>query len=132
MQIVEPIDIEDALRIDLAEFLPDYAFVASPVDESLSAGTVGITSFGGYDVNEVADGYDLSIDCWGKTFGDASRIANKVAGIIGSLPLRKPSSNRDYKDATKGCPYRNPDPSRPLLPRYTFTATVILRGKPIF
>lgn len=66
MQIVEPIDIEDALRIDLAEFLPDYAFVASPVDESLSAETVGITSVGGYDVNEVADGYDLSIDCWGK------------------------------------------------------------------
>lgn len=134
MQIVSPIDIEDALRIDLSEIVPDTTFYASPVPDDLGADedsvedTVAFTQLGGGAASPVSNEHDVSVDVWAETPGRAFALANKIHGIIVSLPVRQFKSGRDYKSAAALLPYINPDPARPLIPRYTFSATIGIRG----
>lgn len=132
MQIVQPIDIEDALRIDLVDFSDAY-FFAPPAPDDLSANSVQIMSLGGSPQTEVSHEYDARIDCWAQTPEQAFALANEISGIIASLPLRSPSSGRHYNTAElNNLPYLNPDPNRPLLPRVSFRVTVGIRGIEIF
>ncbi len=129
MQIVEPIDIEDALRCDLGEVLKGVSCYATPAPDDLEPMSVAIKQLGGYAASPVSHGYDVSIDVWADTPGKALTLARKVQGIVVSLPIRAFSSGRDYKTAEARLPYNNPDPSRPLLPRCTFAAIIGIRGK---
>ena len=129
MQIVDPIDIEDALRSDMAELLPDIAFHATPAPNDIEADSVAFMAVGGGAASPVSHEYDLGIDAWAETPGQAMALALRVQGLISSLPVRTFSSGRDYKTATANLPYNNPDPNRPLIPRCSFSATVGLRGK---
>lgn len=137
MQIVEPLDIEDALRIDVGEVLktmtlkPKARCTASPAPDDLKAHTVTFTQLGGADQTEVSHIYDVSVDIWAAKPGDALKLANKVQGIIASLPAREFSSGREYKTASARIPYSNPDPNRPRLPRYSFNASIGMRGESI-
>lgn len=137
MQIVEPIDIEDALRIDVGEVLkttnlkPKPKCTASPAPDDLKAHTVTFTQLGGIEQSEVSHVYDVSVDVWAAKPGDALKLANKVQGIIASLPMREFSSGRQYKTADARIPYPNPDPNRPRLPRCSFNASIGLRGDSI-
>ena len=138
MQIVEPMDIEDALRIDVGEVLkslnmnPKARCTASPAPDDLKAHTVTFTQVGGADQTSVSHVYDVSIDVWGATPGGALNLANKVQGIISSLPMREFSSGRQYKTAEARIPYPNPDPNRPRLLRFSFNAAIGIRGESIF
>lgn len=129
MQIVNPIDIEDALRIDLAEALTGTDVYAQPAPDNVSANSVCIRGLGGFAASPVSHGYDVLIDAWAKTPGKAMSLANRVQGIVASLPIRTFESGRDWKSAEVGVPYNNPDPNRPLIPRCTFRATVGIRGE---
>lgn len=129
MQIVNPIDIEDALRIDLAEALENATVYAQPAPDNVSANSACVRSLGGFSASPVSHGYDLLIDAWAKTPGSAMTLALQVQGIVASLPFREFSSGRDWKTAEAGVPYNNPDPNRPLMPRCTFSATVGIRGE---
>lgn len=128
MQIVEPIDIEDALREDLSQLLPNVSFHSSPAPDDLTANSVAFTVLGGGPASPVSHDYDLSVDAWGETPGKAMTLARHVQGIVASLPVREFPSGRDYKTASANVPYNNPDPNRPLIPRCSFSATVGLRG----
>lgn len=130
MQIVSPIDIEDALRIDLSEIVPDVTFYTTPVPDDLDADkdSVAFTQLGGGAASPVSNEHDVSVDVWAETPGRAFALANKIQGIVVSLPVRQFKSGRDYKSAAAILPYNNPDPARPLIPRYTFSATVGIRG----
>lgn len=138
MQIVEPMDIEDALRIDVGEVLktcnlkPKAKCTASPAPDDLKAHTVTFTQLGGAEQSEVSHVYDVSVDVWASKPGDALKLANKVQGIIASLPARNFSSGRQYKTADARTPYQNPDPNRPRLPRCSFNASIGIRGESIF
>lgn len=129
MQIVNPIDIEDALRIDLAEALPKSKVYAQPAPDNVSANSVCVRGLGGFAASPVSHGYDLLIDAWAKTPGKALALALQVQGIVASLPVREFSSGHDWKSSDVGVPYNNPDPNRPLMPRCTFSATVGIRGE---
>ena len=129
MQVVRPIDIEDALRVDVADFLDqDVACCAPPAPDDLRPMTVCFTSLGGGAQSVVSHEYDLSVDCWASTIEDAVDLAAEVQGIVASLPYRETTSGRHYVTADPMAPYINPDPRRPLLPRCTFRATVGIRG----
>ena len=128
MQIVKPIDIEDALRIDLAALLgQSYTVCAQPAPDDLSAGTVCVTCAGGAAQGVVANDYGIVIDCWGSTPAEAIELANLVHGYLFTLPIRVTSS-AVYTTVNGNNPYLNPDPRRPILPRATFTANVGARG----
>ena len=131
MQIVKPIDIEDALRTDIGAFLGQgYTVCAQPAPDSLSANTVCVTCAGGSTQGIVANDYGIVVDCWCATIADAVELANTVHGYLFSLPLQS-TSGAVYTTVNGNNPYINPDPRRPLLPRVTFTANVGARGIPI-
>ena len=113
MQIVAPVDVEDALRQELDAAITDVTCCASPAPDALAAMTVCVTRLGGIPQGPVAHEHDVSVDCWAATPKAAMELADEVVGIVSSLP------------------YPNPDPYRPLLPRATFRATVGARGVPV-
>ena len=133
MQLVKPIDIEDALRTDLATLESGWTCFAPPAPDNLAAKSLMVTSLGGAPETEVSNAHDVSIDVWADTMAEAVEMANKAAGYIASLPLRTFASGRHYLTAEiNALPYINPDPNRPLLPRATFRATVGIRGTALY
>ena len=132
MQLTYPIDIENALRIDVGE-LTDLVCFAPPAPDDLQPGSVCFTSVGGQTQTEVSNEYSVSVDCWGEDYAQAVENANRMAGLVASLPFRSPSSGRHYVTADiNATPYINPDPLRPTLPRASFRAEVGIRGESIF
>ena len=133
MQLVKPIDIEDALRTDIGAVKESWKCFAPPAPDDLAAGSLMVTSLGGAPATAVSNDHDVSIDCWAATMADAMEMANEAAGIVTTLPLRTFGSGRSYATAEiNALPYINPDPNRPLLPRATFRATVGIRGAAIY
>lgn len=131
MQLVAPIDIEDALRIDLAAIDEGVRYFAPPAPDDLTANSVQIMSVGGAAQTDVSNEHDVRVDCWAATDAAAVALADKVAGIIATLPLR--DTARAYNTAEiNALPYINPDPNRPTLPRASFRAVIGVRGTTIF
>lgn len=129
MQLVSPIDVEDALRVDIGT-LTDAECFAPPAPDSLKVHSVCFTSVGGVPMGAVGNEHDVSIDCWDESDAAALYLANEIAGLVASLPLR--DLYRHYVTASvNALPYLNPDPQRPTIPRATFRATVGVRGKSI-
>lgn len=133
MQIVQPIDIEDALRVDVGEYASGFLCCAQPAPDDLEPGTVCFMAVGGSSATEVSHEYSVRVDVWERTDADAIASANYIAGVIASLSLRDPASGRHYLDAQiNAIPYLNYDPLRPTMPRASFRVEVALRGVPIF
>ena len=129
MQVAYPIDIEDALRVDLAALVDGVRVFAPPIPPDLHANDVMITSLGGGRVSGASHEYDVSVDCYADDDASAVRLANLVHGIVTSLPIR--STSTQYSDAHANTPYMNPDTRNRKLSRQTFRATVICPGKRI-
>lgn len=129
MQVVNPIDIEDALRIDLSALLGAYRFCCKPIPPDLKAGDVVIYPVGGAGVSGASHDYDVSIDCYANDDADAREMVNEVHGATVSLPLRDTSTQ--YSDVSANLPYSNDDPRAPQLTRYTFRATITSPGERI-
>ena len=129
MQVVSPIDIEDALRVDLSALKSGTRFFAPPIPPDLKAGDVLITCVGGGRASGASHEYDVSIDCYASTDAEAVILAKSVHGLVVSLPLR--STSTQYSDARANLPYENGDPRAPQLARQTFRATVICPGERI-
>jgi len=129
MQVVSPIDVEDALRIDLAAIDGGFRFFAPPIPPDLRAGDVLIERVGGARASGASHEHDVSIDCYADDDADAVAMANAVQGYVVSLPLRDMSTQ--YSNANANAPYANHDPRAPQLARQTFRATVTCPGKRI-
>lgn len=126
MQVVSPRDIEELLPADLDAIFPDSRVFGTPPPDDLKAGDVMVTRVGGSPLTHSTHEHDLSVDVWASRPAKAAALADRVCGVIASLPLRETLT--EYKTARVMAPYYNPDPNRPNLPRYTFTATVTVRG----
>lgn len=126
MQVVSPIDIEDALRIDLSALDGNHRYFAPPIPPDLKAGDVLIERVGGGRVSGASHEYDVSIDCYAADDADAVSLSDEVHGVLVSLPLRDTSTQ--YSAANANTPYANYDPRAPQLARQTFRATVICPG----
>lgn len=126
MQVVSPIDIEDALRIDLAALMSGTRFFAPPIPPDLKANDVMIERVGGARVSGASHEYDVSVDCYAANDAAAVALSNAVHGLLVSLPFRETSTQ--YSDARANLPYANHDSRAPQLARQTFRATVICPG----
>lgn len=126
MQVVTPIDIEDALRIDLSAELSGYRIMAQPVPVDLKSGDVVIYATGGGRMSAALTEYDVSIDCYASNEVEACDIARIVGGVLASLPLRNTSTQ--YNAASANPPYMNFDQRAPQLARYTLVGRVTCPG----
>ena len=126
MQVVHPIDVEDALRIDLSALYQGARFLAPPIPSDLKAGDVLIERVGGGRASGASHEHDVSIDCYAADDADAVALANVVHGLVVSLPVRDTATQ--YGDARANLPYANYDPRAPQLTRQTFRATVVCPG----
>lgn len=129
MQVVSPIDIEDALRVDLSALMSGVRFFAPPIPPNLAANDVMITSVGGARVSGASHEYDVSIDCYAASEANAVTLADNVHGLLVSLPLR--TTTTQYSSANASTPYQNNDPRAPQLARRTFRATLVCPGNRI-
>lgn len=129
MQVVKPIDIEDALRTDLSAIASGYRFFAPPIPQNLKSGDVLITRVGGSKISGASSAHDVSIDCYASTDAEGTSMANSVHALVTSLPLR--STQTQYSNANANLPYQNFDPRAPQLARYTFRATLTCPGQRI-
>ena len=126
MQVVTPIDIEDALRTDLTAIESGFRFFAPPIPPDLQAGDVLITRVGGARVSGASHDHDVSIDCYAADDASAVEMADDMHGLVVSLPLRNTATQ--YSASSANLPYSNFDPRAAQLVRYTFRATITCPG----
>lgn len=130
MQIVRPIDVEDALRVDVGEIFPGVECFAPPAPDELQPESACFMALGGVAQTVVSNEYSVRVDVWAATDARAMALANEIAGACASLPWRTFQSGRHYLTAEiNATPYGNPDPLRPLVPRASFRLEVGIRGE---
>ena len=127
MQIVKPIDIEEAVAQELAAVLPPGVEVtAYPPPDSFSATTVSVYSLGSFEQSPVSDAYDIVAYVWAPTYSQAYATAFEVSGAIRALRFNARHTHFNTSEAR--APYEDPDPERKTLKRCTVHATVGARG----
>lgn len=135
MRYLIPIDIEDALRVDvstaaaLGGFSFSMAAPPTPTDLGASLPYVLVERMGGTRESLVIDEHVVAVDVWDNDWADAHKTANEVLGVMFSLPETEGLS-QDYLDvAVNAFPYDNPDPDHEDIPRVSFTAHVSTRAE---
>lgn len=131
MQSVIPIDAEQALSEDLAEYWHRPIF-PPPLPEAYQQQLpcAMVTLVGGTDQTMVTYEHDVSIDVFADTFAEAVFEARKLAGIFADLQFRAPSSGRQWlTSGINSLPYLNPDSSNYKVPRASFAAIASIRGE---
>lgn len=129
MQVIEPIDIADCLRVDLAEIYGGLRFFCIPIPLDLGARDVVIEQLGGSRVSGVSNIYDVTIGVYASDDEEALNLANKLYAVVSSLPLRDTSTQ--YSDVSVNLPYSDPDERAPNLSRQSFRASIICPGNRI-
>jgi hypothetical protein len=127
MQVVEPIDIADALVVDLKQILTNYRIYGIPIPHDVAINDVCIEQLGGSRVSGASNVYDVTFGCYADNDAAANAIANEVAGIVASLPLRETLTQ--YNAANVNSPYADYDPRAPHLARESFRASITCPGK---
>lgn len=135
MQYLRPIDIEDALRLDLttAAQLGGFscAFGAPPTPKDLGATLpyARIERIGGTRNSLVVDEHYVAVDVWAADWAQAQQAANEVLGLLCALPYSDGLAH-DYMGVDiNALPYNNPDPDHQDVPRVSFTARVVARAE---
>jgi hypothetical protein len=138
MPRVKPIDVEDALRIDVKSLATSdevtLSTCAPPVPGSLEE-SLPIAMFsrvGGGRQSIVIDQHDVSVDVWAGAdgdFGSAMDAANETASLVCDLEGRIINGRHWLSAKILTMPYGNPDPKHPTIPRATFSARMTIRGE---
>lgn len=138
MQIVSPIDIEDALRIDLTTLYASLSitrvtFSAPPVEPTLgelpaTGVVVCFRRVGGTRDDLVVDTHAVSIDVYAATWADAIDEANRLAGVLAQLPYQATTRIRYQSVNTATAPYELPDTSNPVMPRVRMLINIITKA----
>lgn len=138
MQIVAPIDIEDALRIDLTTLyetleIAGVTFSAPPVDPTLGEipATGVIVCFkrvGGSRDDLVVDTHAVSVDLYAATWADAISEGNRLAGVMTQLPYQSATKLQYHAVDLVTAPYALPDTSNPVMPRARMLIDIITKA----
>ena len=131
MNLTKPVDIEEALRLDVGPHLAGVTVCGSPAPDDLAPLTVCFESIGGGAQSDVSYEHGLVAYAWSATPAEALSLALDVCGLLGSLPFRAAPSGVIYTTCEADVPYPDPDPDRPTIPRATVRATIGVRGIPI-
>lgn len=138
MQLASPVDIEDALRVDLSDLyeqlgLDGVDFAAIPVPASLGdlpANRVLVTlrRTGGNRASLVVDTHYVSLDVYASTWGESIEEANRLAGVCAALPQVDGLSHMYYTVDITTQPVELPDTSNPVLPRARLSISVSVKS----
>lgn len=135
MPNLAPIDIEDALRLDImtAAGQGGFSISAPPVPINLGAllPYAVVERIGGTRDELVIDSHMVGVDVWANDWAEAQQTANAIVGYMCSLPYDD-SAQHDYLSVNiNALPYNNPDPDHADVPRVSFTAQVLVRATEI-
>lgn len=131
MQVVTPIDVEEALATELDARMTN-AVHAAPAPDNISAGTIVVQALGGTQQSAVSDLFDVVAYCYADIYGAAMALGADVCGQIRAIQLNGPLvAGVEWTTTDANPPYDDPDPDRPTLRRATVRATVAARGIPI-
>ena len=129
MQVVTPIDVEDALAAELAARITTATVSAAPAPDNVAAGTVVVQSLGSFAQTPVSDGFDVVAYCYAATYADAMALGTSVSAQIRAIQASGPAvAGVGWTTTDAKAPYDDPDPDRPTLRRATVRATVAARG----
>lgn len=138
MQIVSPIDIEDALRIDLSALyealdITGVTFSAPPVEPTLgeipaTGVLVCFKRVGGARGGLVVDTHAVSVDLYATTWAEATEEANRLAGVMTQLPYQATTALQYHMVELATTPYAAPDTSNPVMPRVRMLINVIVKA----
>lgn len=138
MQVVSPVDIEDALRIDLTTLysalgITGVTFSAPPVSPSLgeipAAGViVCFKRVGGSRDALVVDTHAVSVDLYADTWGEAIAEGDRLAGILAQLPYQASTALQYHSVDISTAPYTLPDTSNPVMPRVRMLIDIIAKA----
>lgn len=132
MQIVKPIDMDEALAAELAARIPTASVNAAPAPDGIGAGAIVVQTLGGTDQSPVSDLFDVVVYCYAATYGAAMGMGAEVAAAIRGIQLEGPAvAGTEWTTTSANPPYEDPDPDRPTLRRATVRATVAARGTAI-
>lgn len=125
---LEPVDVEELLRIDLST--DGCPVCAPPVPDSLgeSLPLAMVERDGGTRMNIVMDAHNVTVSTWAATWAEAMAAANALAGAIARLPMTEGTSTQWRAADVTGLPSNAPDPAHPTIPRAQFTAQVTCRA----
>jgi hypothetical protein len=138
MQILVPVDIEDALRVDLADLyerlgITGVDFSAMPVPATLgdlpaTRTLVTIRRVGGSRTSLVVDTHAVSLDVYAGTWAESIAEANRLAGVLCSLPRVDDLSITYHEVEITNQPVELPDTTDPVLPRVRLSASVSVKS----
>lgn len=133
-QLIIPIDVEDALRIDIDSVLKKIGkkvkVSAPPLVPDLEKNIpyCMITKTSGWDTDMVLNSFDISFDVYDKTWTKAMNDASTIYAIVNALPYIE-NLGTDWKaTSSNSSPNTFPDPDNPLIPRVRFSMTVRTRA----
>lgn len=125
---LEPVDVEELLRLDLTT---DACHVcAQPVPEDLGSALplAVVERDGGTRMNLVVDSHNVTVSVWAETWAEAMAAANALAGAIARLPMTDGTTTQWRTADLTGLPSNAPDPAHPTIPRVQLTAQVTCRA----
>lgn len=138
MQIVSPIDIEDALRLDLTTLyeslgITGVTFSAPPVEPTLGElPAAGVIVFfrrvGGTRDAIVVDTHAVSVDLYADTWDEAIAEGDRLAGVLAQLPYQSTTRIRYQSVDIATAPYELPDTSNPVMPRVRMLINIITKA----
>lgn len=129
MDVITPIDIEDALRVDLGTRCGVRVYAPPLPDDfenHLPAALVMNAGGGRHDM--VVDEFDVVVSVYGETWEKATTAARTLAAYAAALPYDATTSVRYLDSDINAGVTDDPDPAHPTIPRVRFTVTVTARA----
>lgn len=125
---LEPVDVEELLRLDLTT--DECPVCAPPVPDDLGAvlPIAMVERDGGTRMSLVMDAHDVTVSVWAETWAEAMAAANAIAGAIARLPMTDGTTTQWRTADLTGLPSNAPDPAHPTIPRVQLTAQVTCRA----
>lgn len=124
---LEPVDVEELLRLDLGTDACPVSAPPAPDDLGADLPFAVVSRDGGERINPVVDSHNVTVSVWAPTWAEAMGQANRIAGAIARLPSTDGASTQWRTADITALPYSSPDPVHPNIPRVQFTASVTCR-----
>ena len=125
---LEPVDVEDLLRIDLSTGSCPVFAPPAPDDLGASLPAAMVERDGGVRMNLVMDSHNITVSVWAATLASAMAEGDRLAGEVARLPMRPDASTQWRSADVTALPSSAPDPLHPTIPRVQFTASVTCRA----
>ena len=125
---LEPVDVEELLRLDLSTEGCPVSAPPVPGDLGDALPRAVVQRDGGTRMSLVMDSHDVTVYVWAATWAEAMREADRIAGAVARLPMTEGATTQWRTADVTALPFAAPDPAHPTIPRAQLTATVTCRA----